>query len=86
MTISVFFLGLGIAGVLFAGLLAGCFVQRHLSTKRIGDANDLARRIIEEARKEAQAQKKEILVQGQDELFNQKRELENEYKEQERRT
>ncbi len=84
MTISVFFLGLGIAGVLFAGLLAGCFVQRHLSTKRIGDANDLARRIIEEARKEAQAQKKEILVQGQDELFNQKRELENEYKEQER--
>ena len=67
MTISVFFLGLGIAGVLFAGLLAGCFVQRHLSTKRIGDANDLARRIIEEARKEAQAQKKEILVQGQDE-------------------
>ena len=84
MIISVLFLGLGIAGVLIAGLLAGFFIQRRLNTKRIGDANDLARRIIEEARKEAQAQKKEILVQGQDELFNQKRELENEYKEQER--
>lgn len=58
MTISVFFLGLCIAGVLVAGLLAGCFIQRRMSTKRIGDANDLARRIVEEARKEAQAKKK----------------------------
>ncbi|MBQ3059892.1 MAG: ribonuclease Y [Desulfovibrio sp.] len=75
--------------VLFAvavlvGLAAGAFAHRTVSAKRVGDANDLARRIVEEARKEAQAQKKEILVQGQNDLFNQKRELENEFKERER--
>ena len=62
-----------------------CFyLNKHLNAKRIGDATELATRIVEESRKEAQAQKKEILLQGQDELFNQKRELEHEFKERER--
>ena len=69
---------------LVAGTVIGVFVQRHLTGKRIGEANDLARRIVEEARKEAQAQKKEILLQGQNEVFSQKHALEAEYKEQER--
>ena len=60
------------------GLLVGALVHKSVTTKRIGDADELAKRIVEEARKEAQAQKKEILIQGQDDLFNQKRELENE--------
>jgi len=66
------------------GLLLGVLLQRRLDARREGDAKELAQRIVEEARKEAQAQKKEILVQTRDELFRQKRELENEYKEQER--
>ena len=66
------------------GLLVGALVHKSVTTKRIGDADELAKRIVEEARKEAQAQKKEILIQGQDDLFNQKRELENEFKERER--
>ena len=69
---------------LIAGSGAGYALNRHVSAKRIGDAEELATRIVEEARKEAQAQKKEILLQGQDELFNQKRELEHEFKERER--
>ncbi len=69
---------------LLGGSFAGYSLNRHLSAKRIGDAEDLATRIVEEARKEAQAQKKEILLQGQDDLFNQKRELEHEFKERER--
>ena len=48
---------------LVAGALLGVFIQRHVTTKRIGDADELAKRIVEEARKEAQAQKKEILIQ-----------------------
>ncbi|MBP3731321.1 MAG: DUF3552 domain-containing protein, partial [Mailhella sp.] len=44
-----------------AGIVMGCFFQRSMGKRRVGDANDLARRIVEEARKEAQAQKKEIL-------------------------
>ena len=66
------------------GALAGVLIQRNVTSKRIGEANDLARRIVEEARKEAQAQKKEILLQGQNEVFSQKHALEAEYKEQER--
>lgn len=66
------------------GIGVGMLVQRSLAAKRIGDADELARRIVEEARKEAQAQKKEMLLQGQDDLFNQKRELEHEFKERER--
>ncbi|MDR1659150.1 MAG: ribonuclease Y [Desulfovibrio sp.] len=73
-----------VAAAIFAGLAAGYVLHRHVVTKRIGDADALAKRIVEEARKEAQAQKKEILLEGQDDLFNQKRELENEYKERER--
>ena len=72
----------GLAVVLGAG--GGMIIQRSLVAKRMGDANELAKRIVEESRKEAQAQKKEILIQGQDDLFNQKRELEHEFKERER--
>ena len=73
-----------LCAAVLAGALGGVLVQRHRAAKRIGDANELARRIVEEARKEAQAQKKELLLQGQDDLFNQKRELENEFRERER--
>ena len=67
-----------------AGIVIGWVIQRSLGRRKVGDANDLARRIVEEARKEAQAQKKEILLQGQNEVFSQKQAMENEYKEQER--
>ncbi|MFT3958616.1 MAG: ribonuclease Y [Desulfovibrio sp.] len=66
------------------GVALGVFAHKRAAAKRVGDAEDLAKRIVAEARKEAQAQKKEILLQGQDDLFNQKRELENEFKERER--
>jgi len=71
-------------GALVLGSLLGVMIQRSITSKRIGEANDLARRIVDEARKEAQAQKKEILLQGQNEVFSQKHALEVEYKEQER--
>ena len=66
------------------GVALGVFAHKRSAAKRVGNAEDLAKRIVAEARKEAQAQKKEILLQGQDDLFNQKRELENEFKERER--
>lgn len=72
-----------VAAVLL-GAAAGAAAHRRVATKRVGDADELAKRIVEEARKEAQAQKKEILLQGQDDLFHQKRELENDFKERER--
>lgn len=69
---------------LCAGGAAGILIYRQARIKRLGEAEDLARRIVEEARKEAQAQKKELLLQGQGDLFNQKKEMENEFRERER--
>lgn len=67
-----------------AGVGGGALIQRGITAKKVGEAESLARRIVEEARKEAQAQKKELLVQGQNDLFSQKREMESEFKERER--
>ena len=73
-----------VLGGILVGAAFGAAIQRHMAKQREGEAHGLARRIVEEARKEAQAQKKEILLQGQDEIFSQKQSLELEYKEQER--
>lgn len=74
---------IAVVGVII-GSGVGMVLHKAIAAKRIGDADELAKRIVEEARKEAQAQKKEILIQGQDDLFNQKREMEIEFKERER--
>ncbi len=65
------------------GIISGYFLHRYISTKQIGDSRGLAERIVEEARKEAEALKKEARVQAQDEIFAQKKELEQEIKAQE---
>ena len=80
-----FFTALSVLAAICVSGGVGFYLNKHLNAKRIGDATELATRIVEESRKEAQAQKKEILLQGQDELFNQKRELEHEFKERDRK-
>ena len=79
-----FFTALSVLAAICLSGGVGFYLNKHLNAKRIGDATELATRIVEESSKEAQTQKKEILLQGQDELFNQKRELEHEFKERER--
>lgn len=63
------------------GCLVGFLLYRFVVTKRVNDAHDLAKRIVEEARKEAQAQKKELILQGKDEVLEFKRSMELEMKE-----
>jgi ribonucrease Y len=72
-----------LVGMVLGGVL-GWALDRYISAKRLGDSRDLASKILEEARKEAQAQKKELLLQAQDEIYRQKKELEGEYKEREK--
>lgn len=72
------------AVIAIIGLVIGVFWHKQIVARRMGDADLLAKRIVEEARKEAQAQKKEIILQGQDDLFHQKREMENDLRERER--
>lgn len=71
------------AGALAFGVLLGFFIPRIVGSKRMKDAGELAKRIIEEARKEALAQKKELLLQGKDEVLEAKRLMEQELKEKE---
>ncbi len=73
-----------VAVATLVGAAIGFIVNQHLTSRRIGDSNDLAKRIINEARKEAQAQKKEIIIQGQDEVYNLKKEIENDNKDREK--
>jgi ribonucrease Y len=72
---------MGLVGI-GLGVPAGYFLNKWISQKTLKEAQTLADRILDEARKEAQAHKKELLVQAQDELYKQKNELEGEYKEQ----
>jgi ribonuclease Y len=69
---------------LVLGIAGGFFFHRYVSSKRLAEAESLATRILEEARKEGQAEKKEYMLQAQDEIFNRKKELETEFKDRER--
>lgn len=73
-----------IAITAIVGCILGILFHKNMSAKHIGDANDLAKRIVEEARKEGEAQKKEITLQGKDEAQEYKRSLELDLKERER--
>lgn len=78
--ISILLIALGI----IVGAAGGYALHRLLATKRLEDARELAKRIIEEARKEAVAHKKEVKLQAHDEILAQKKEMEDELKERER--
>ena len=67
-------------GVLF-GAGAGYGLHQFMSRKRLEEAHSKAVQIVDEARKEAQAQKKETLLQAQDEIYQMKKEMEHEFKE-----
>ncbi len=69
---------------LAVGVAGGWGLKNFIVRKRLGDAEMLARRIVLEARKEAQVQKKELILQGRDDLLTQKREQEAEFRDRER--
>jgi ribonuclease Y len=66
------------------GASAGYVLHNYISSKRLAGAKDLADRILDEARKEGQAQRKEYMLQAQDEILRLKKEMEGEFKDVER--
>ncbi|MFP4083377.1 MAG: ribonuclease Y [Desulfonatronovibrio sp.] len=66
------------------GAIIGFAAQKYFINKEMRDNQELASKILEEARKEAAAHKKEMLLQAKDETFKQKNELEREAKEREK--
>ncbi len=73
-----------VLGGILLGAAAGYFIHRFVNAKRLNDAHELSKRILDEARKEAAAQKKEIILQGKDEVLEYQRNTEQELKELER--
>lgn len=76
------YIAMTLIGVL-VGVGVGVFLNKKISAKKLQDANVLAEKILDEARKEAQAEKKEYLLQAQDDIYRQKKEMEQELKERE---
>lgn len=71
---------IAVSGV-FVGLAAGYALNKYIAAKQVEDSQSLAERIVQEARKEADALKKETRIQAQDELYALKKEQEKEFKE-----
>jgi ribonuclease Y len=72
-------LGIGIG--LIIGLMAGYFLRKNSSEKKIGSAETLAQNIINDANRTAEANKREILLEAKDEIFRLRTEQERENKE-----
>ena len=69
------------AVALVIGALIGFIVRKTIGEKKIGSAEKEARRILEDAAKNADARKKEILLEGKEEVLRLRNETERELKE-----
>ena len=76
---SVSLLAVGISGLL--GVLAGFYLRRMIIESRIDSVENLAKKILDEARRDAEAIKKETALQAKDQLFQMKVEFDKESKE-----
>jgi ribonucrease Y len=76
---SISLLAVGLSGVI--GVLAGFYLRRMIIESRIDSVENLAKKILDEARKDAEAVKKETALQAKDQLFQMKVEFDKESKE-----
>ncbi len=69
-----------VAGVLFlsGGFACGYFVDKHITTKRLGKAKSTANRIIEDAYQEVKTTKKEAILETKEEVHKLKTEADEE--------
>ncbi len=72
-----------IVGIICAiiGIIVGIIIRKNISESKIGSAEEEAKRIIDEAAKDAETKKKEILVEAKDEAHRMRNEYERENKE-----
>ena len=72
-----------IVGIICAiiGIIIGFIIRKNISESKIGSAEQEAKRIIDEATKDAETKKKEILVEAKDEAHRMRNEYERENKE-----
>ncbi len=77
-------IGIAVAALVLIGVLAfflGYGYRKQKSEKKIGGAEEEAKRIVAEATKQAEAKKREALVEAREEMHKSRNELEREIKE-----
>jgi ribonuclease Y len=74
---NIMIIGLGLAAVLLFFLL-GWFISRKIGEAKVGRAEELARKIVREAEKEAEIKKKEAILEAKDEWYKAKVNFERE--------
>lgn len=60
------------------GILAGYFIRKHIGEGKINNAEEIAKRTIENAAREGEAQKKELLLEAKEEIHTRRTEAEKE--------
>lgn len=63
------------------GIIIGIIIRKNISESKIGSAEEEAKKIIDNAAKEAETKKKEVLVEAKDEAYKIRNEYEKENKE-----
>lgn len=78
--VNTFMILLSIVG----GIATGYYIRKLVAESKIGAAEELAAKTIEEANKEAEAMKKELLLEAKDEIHRNRQENEKEIRERRR--
>ena len=71
----------GIAAALLVGLVVGVLLRKAAAEKKLGSAEAQAKRILEDAIKNAESAKKESIISAKEEIFQLKREADFDIKE-----
>ena len=81
MTVDIIWLIVGVAAALLIGVPIGFLVRKHIAEGKIGSAEEQARRLLEDAIKNAENAKKESIIAAKEEIFQLKREADADIKE-----
>ena len=79
--VQVWVLILAAAGALLVGCVLGFIIRKTSAEKKIGSAEEQARKILEDAIKNAESAKKESIISAKEEIFQLKREADFDIKE-----
>nr|WP_330371166.1 ribonuclease Y [Alkaliphilus transvaalensis] len=63
------------------GCLIGYLIRKNIAEKKIGGAEELAKKIVEDAERDAETSKKEVLLEAKEEVHKLRNELERESRE-----
>jgi len=70
----------GAVGIV-VGIVVGVLVRKAIAEKKLGSAEEQARKILEDAIKNAESTKKESIISAKEEIFQMKKEADNDVKE-----